>query len=127
MYLGLGFSAVSVFLFKQKTAYEMRISDWISDVCSSDLPQCLALLDRRVSPLDRLHEAIAERGEVASKGEDDEDSQEDEDPGGEHLEALPDRNPTHHQGAGYQHQHAQKINKISGLVAVVHNSTSRPS
>src|SRR3546814_9832918 len=25
------------FLFKQKTAYEMRISDWRSDVCSSDL------------------------------------------------------------------------------------------
>src|SRR3546814_7120876 len=24
--------------FKQKTAYEMRISDWSSDVCSSDLP-----------------------------------------------------------------------------------------
>src|SRR3546814_6424652 len=31
------------FLFKQKTAYEMRISDWSSDVCSSDL-----LLQRRV-------------------------------------------------------------------------------
>src|SRR3546814_6427860 len=26
-----------VFLFKQKTAYEMRISDWSSDACSSDL------------------------------------------------------------------------------------------
>src|SRR3546814_1814723 len=25
------------FLFKQKTAYELRISDWSSDVCSSDL------------------------------------------------------------------------------------------
>src|SRR3546814_3032952 len=25
-------------IFKQKTAYEMRISDWSSDVCSSDLP-----------------------------------------------------------------------------------------
>src|SRR3546814_8511648 len=31
------------FFFKQKTAYEMRISDWSSDVCSSDL----ALEDRR--------------------------------------------------------------------------------
>src|SRR3546814_10485188 len=32
----------SVFFFKQKTAYEMRISDWSSDVCSSDLPMaCL--------------------------------------------------------------------------------------
>src|SRR3546814_14165416 len=28
---------MGVFLCKQKTAYEMRISDWSSDVCSSDL------------------------------------------------------------------------------------------
>src|SRR3546814_9914088 len=27
-----------MFFFKQKTAYDMRISDWSSDVCSSDLP-----------------------------------------------------------------------------------------
>src|SRR3546814_6420002 len=27
-----------LFFFKQNTAYEMRISDWSSDVCSSDLP-----------------------------------------------------------------------------------------
>src|SRR3546814_8689282 len=27
-----------VFFFKKKTAYEMRISDWSSDVCSSDCP-----------------------------------------------------------------------------------------
>src|SRR3546814_18884213 len=32
-----------VFFFKQKTAYEMRISDWSSDVCSSDL-QCNQLV-----------------------------------------------------------------------------------
>src|SRR3546814_6019825 len=30
-------SCVMFFFFKQKTAYEMRISDWSSDVCSSDL------------------------------------------------------------------------------------------
>src|SRR3546814_1135064 len=30
-------SFLFVFFFKQKTAYEMRISDWSSDVCSSDL------------------------------------------------------------------------------------------
>src|SRR3546814_2642156 len=30
-------SRYCVFFFKQKTAYEMRISDWSSDVCSSDL------------------------------------------------------------------------------------------
>src|SRR3546814_1777938 len=31
------FIDVFFFFFKQKTAYEMRISDWSSDVCSSDL------------------------------------------------------------------------------------------
>src|SRR3546814_9628639 len=30
------------FFFKQKTAYEMRISDWSSDVCSSDLAEIFA-------------------------------------------------------------------------------------
>src|SRR3546814_6177972 len=33
----LRFVGVFFFFFKQKTAYEMRISDWSSDVCSSDL------------------------------------------------------------------------------------------
>src|SRR3546814_3273693 len=33
----LFFYIVVFFFFKQKTAYEMRISDWSSDVCSSDL------------------------------------------------------------------------------------------
>src|SRR3546814_19450956 len=31
-------SLLLFFFFKQKTAYELRISDWSSDVCSSDLP-----------------------------------------------------------------------------------------
>src|SRR3546814_1091928 len=31
------------FFFKQKTAYEMRISDWSSDVCSSDLDNILTV------------------------------------------------------------------------------------
>src|SRR3546814_5000936 len=35
---------IYLFFFKQKTAYEMRISDWSSDVCSSDL---------RMAPLGR--------------------------------------------------------------------------
>src|SRR3546814_8034583 len=38
--------------FKQKTAYEMRISDWSSDVCSSDLLQLLASSLAFVDPLD---------------------------------------------------------------------------
>src|SRR3546814_2411173 len=53
-----------VFFFKQKTAYEMRISDWSSDVCSSDLPE------RRVrrrprdgdGPARRLHRERARSG-----------------------------------------------------------------
>src|SRR3546814_18146958 len=33
-----------MFFFKQKTAYEIRISDWSSDVCSSDLRSALLVL-----------------------------------------------------------------------------------
>src|SRR3546814_1974650 len=40
-----------IFFFKQKTAYEMRISDWSSDVCSSDLPA--AMVDRQVIEWDK--------------------------------------------------------------------------
>src|SRR3546814_18444647 len=62
------------FFFKQKTAYEMRISDWSSDVCSSDLSFCglqrAAILadtafDFRAEmldqPLDRPCGGVAER------------------------------------------------------------------
>src|SRR3546814_10639887 len=41
------------FFFKQKTAYEMRISDWSSDVCSSDLAE-----------IERLPREIVARGET---------------------------------------------------------------
>src|SRR3546814_8029836 len=37
------------FFFKQKTAYEMRISDWSSDVCSSDLEE-VAVAGPRMAP-----------------------------------------------------------------------------
>src|SRR3546814_5872061 len=40
-------SCCCVFFFKQKTAYDMRNSDWSSDVCSSDLVK-RAALDRAV-------------------------------------------------------------------------------
>src|SRR3546814_8176225 len=43
---------VCVFFVKQKTAYEMRISDWSSDVCSSDLS--LADWERRISWISEL-------------------------------------------------------------------------
>src|SRR3546814_1527985 len=35
------YTYIFFFFFKQKTAYELRISDWSSDVCSSDLPRYL--------------------------------------------------------------------------------------
>src|SRR3546814_9982025 len=46
------------FFFKQKTAYEMRISDWSSDVCSSDLLD--AGLVRQGAVLDADDEHVAE-------------------------------------------------------------------
>src|SRR3546814_9059993 len=42
------------FLFRQKTAYEMRISDWSSDVCSSDL---MHLFDAHMAQLKASTEA----------------------------------------------------------------------
>src|SRR3546814_1776924 len=46
-----------VFFFKQKTAYEMRISDWSSDVCSSDLRELLlAQRDSLRERLDRVRQ-----------------------------------------------------------------------
>src|SRR3546814_3593720 len=40
-----------VLLFKQKTAYGVRIGDWSSDVCSSDLPELDGPKPRRTHPL----------------------------------------------------------------------------
>src|SRR3546814_5499436 len=40
-----------LFFFKQKTAYEMRISDWSSDVCSSDLHAAVRFQARRSNEL----------------------------------------------------------------------------
>src|SRR3546814_3204187 len=45
------------FFFKQKTSYEMRISDWSSDVCSSDLLG--PAVDQRII---EIHPGIVERG-----------------------------------------------------------------
>src|SRR3546814_19084298 len=57
------------FFFKQKTAYEMRISDWSSDVCSSDLGDLFGDTGKRrfVRPAgadeaqDRIQHALADR------------------------------------------------------------------
>src|SRR3546814_10482396 len=55
-----------LFFFKQKTAYEMRISDWSSDVCSSDLFQVEIRRHAAFGDIALLH-ALAEwqAGEVA--------------------------------------------------------------
>src|SRR3546814_7446918 len=49
------------FFFKQKTAYELRISDWSSDVCSSDL---MNLRIRRCELADTLAAAAARRARL---------------------------------------------------------------
>src|SRR3546814_6894349 len=53
------------FVFKQKTAYEMRISDWSSDVCSSDLDRARPIATR-LANLDREPEQA--RGKVPRRG-----------------------------------------------------------
>src|SRR3546814_5202108 len=68
-----------VFFFKQKTAYEMRISDWSSDVCSSDLSFSLQLFHRPrhviraetevMNMLPHLFQAIAKRSAGAGLNE----------------------------------------------------------
>src|SRR3546814_7387118 len=49
------------FVFKQKTAYDMRISDWSSDVCSSDLglPWRTCILERRIKFLQQSAALVA--------------------------------------------------------------------
>src|SRR3546814_17984426 len=56
------YMCVFVFFFKQKTAYEMRISDWSSDVCSSDVVEQHQARRAHADPLvGRLHELPGER------------------------------------------------------------------
>src|SRR3546814_5748265 len=55
------YCCLCIFFFKQKTAYEMRISDWSSDVCSSDLALRRLLANpRRCAPRDRSSAGDAE-------------------------------------------------------------------
>src|SRR3546814_3935848 len=53
------FFFVFFFFFKQKTAYEMRISDWSSDVCSSDLSEWIREGEYSLSAYARDLQAIA--------------------------------------------------------------------
>src|SRR3546814_20456146 len=70
---------IVVFLFKQKTAYEMRISDWSSDVCSSDLREMQSPYERfqaleakraREEPLSYCYARTREEHEPYFKGKD---------------------------------------------------------
>src|SRR3546814_7064590 len=54
------------FLFKQKTAYEMRISDWSSDVCSSDLETGRASKLLAFRGLDRVPVEEARAGDIVA-------------------------------------------------------------
>src|SRR3546814_8041169 len=60
---------VYVFFFKQKTAYEMRISDWSSDVCSSDLSRGLraGALGKPAGPPDRRTDHRSEERRVGKE------------------------------------------------------------
>src|SRR3546814_7398969 len=53
-----------VFVFKQKTAYEMRISDWSSDVCSSDLGLARDAWARCVGVLERCQSINSANGRI---------------------------------------------------------------
>src|SRR3546814_10588409 len=80
------------FFFKQKTAYEMRISDWSSDVCSSDL--LIAIRDHAVIVvLDRLvlgpHEAALDIERTV-------DVDADENARHRHVLGREDRRPRHY-------------------------------
>src|SRR3546814_17649540 len=52
-----------IFFFKQKTAYEMRISDWSSDVCSSDLEVTGTVPDFAINPT-ALREAVGQHPDL---------------------------------------------------------------
>src|SRR3546814_3260898 len=52
------------FFFKQKTAYEMRISDWSSDVCSSDLAELCRTRQGQLARLFRLDARGHARGRI---------------------------------------------------------------
>src|SRR3546814_7640033 len=56
------------FFFKQKTAYEMRISDWSSDVCSSDLRAVVGLRRGRIGET-RILADVAENAREGGLGD----------------------------------------------------------
>src|SRR3546814_5438087 len=76
------------FFFKQKTAYEMRISDWSSDVCSSDLGIAARATDFHVIPHGRDFERFVQCADTGHVG------------AGEPLRILVPGNIGVHKGSG---------------------------
>src|SRR3546814_845768 len=68
VYLSSEASLYFFFFFKQKTAYEMRISDWSSDVCSSDLAE-IPQPGQSQGNLDRPRQAAALDGRADQEGQ----------------------------------------------------------
>src|SRR3546814_854317 len=64
----LFFFFIFIFFFNQKTAYDMRISDWSSDVCSSDLPISLQSVEEtRLAARDDLATAVLADNRAAGR------------------------------------------------------------
>src|SRR3546814_10316003 len=94
------------FFFKQKTAYEMRISDWSSDVCSSDL-HCVAEeghIHSEPAEMDDRDHDIDERGAPQAEG-----------PLDEHIGGEPGAHADHRgqAGAGAQDQADRKSTRLN--------------
>src|SRR3546814_7879585 len=106
------------FFFKQKTAYEMRISDWSSDVCSSDLaasalrPMVLiVVVAATVRVEDEEHQAAAERQrDKAAEGHGDEPVDADVDL----AEAPPEIDPRHQGGDEQRGKHGDQDDVAQG-------------
>src|SRR3546814_3060881 len=87
------FSCFKFFFFKQKTAYEMRISDWSSDVCSSDLNRPRRDPGERMAPHELDESRDRERGPAPHA-----------EPGGGHMDIQNARRLALLVIAGHQHQ-----------------------
>src|SRR3546814_1249916 len=99
------------FFFKQKTAYEMRISDWSSDVCSSrsGFNDAVGLahefLTREQQIVDmRLFEANDDRGDTCAKT--DQDSRNNAEPGD--LPEEPEKHPCSDRASSENGRHVRE-------------------
>src|SRR3546814_4013201 len=98
------------FFFKQKTAYEMRISDWSSDVCSSDLGEEL----RRGGLVGGLPRTARIDG-----------ARDDRDRGGDDRRDVPAQRPGRRAGAAVQRADGGALRSEEGRVGKACGSTGR--